>query len=88
MKIASQTLDTMSLHLPPDQVVPPIFENAQRYIQSTEASHRKACMIAIAVVMEGASDYIKPHLKSVIPLVFIKKEEKKKSYIHRYSRYV
>lgn len=48
-RMAAQTLDCMSINLPPEQVMPPTLRNIESLIKSPQPQARKAAMVALAV---------------------------------------
>ncbi|XP_018320441.1 importin-4 isoform X2 [Agrilus planipennis] len=68
--IASQTLDLIALHVPPDKVIPFILTRIEPAIQGNDIYAQKAAYLALAVLAEGCSEYIRkkylePFLKCV-----------------------
>jgi len=56
---ASQTLDVMAINLPPEKIVTPVLQYVETAIVSTNAEERRAALLALAVVAEGAADHIR-----------------------------
>ncbi|XP_031560296.1 importin-4-like isoform X2 [Actinia tenebrosa] len=57
--VASQVLDNLALHLPPETLIPPLMEFIQPAVGSANPYERKAALIALAVLAEGCADYLK-----------------------------
>jgi len=56
---ASQTLDVMAINLPPEKIVTPVLQYVETAIVSANAEERRAALLALAVVAEGAADHIR-----------------------------
>jgi len=56
---ASQVVDVMALHLPPEKFIPLLMKLVEPALLSTEAGHRKAGFLALAVTSEGCADYLR-----------------------------
>ncbi|KAJ4431592.1 hypothetical protein ANN_20191, partial [Periplaneta americana] len=70
MTCATQTLDVLALHLPPDKLLPPLvcymqkiclsqLQHIQRGLEGTDLYAKKASHLALAVVVEGCSECIR-----------------------------
>ncbi|KAJ7385022.1 Importin 4 [Desmophyllum pertusum] len=57
--VASQVLDILALHFPPESVIPPLMQLVQPALASEDPYKRKAALIALAVLAEGCADYIR-----------------------------
>lgn len=68
-KLAIQVINTLSTTFAPQQVFPEASQLAVARLQSLNPGDRKASMLAIAVLVEGCADYMRPHLKSVLEMV-------------------
>ncbi|XP_065064233.1 importin-4-like [Rhopilema esculentum] len=69
--VAAQALDLLALHLPPAKFIPQVMARIQSYLDNTNEYHRKAGYIALGVLAEGCSDYIKNrHLGEALQTVF------------------
>ncbi|XP_023217286.1 importin-4-like [Centruroides sculpturatus] len=67
---AAQVIDTMALHFPPERVVLPLLKLVEPALSSDDVFTRKAAYIAIAVMVEGCSEYIKDeYLDSFLKIV-------------------
>ncbi|GFN80012.1 importin-4 [Plakobranchus ocellatus] len=55
---AVQVIDTMALHLPPEKFLGKLTPMVERCLESTEAPHRRASYLIMAVIVEGCGDYI------------------------------
>lgn len=69
---AAQVLDVLSLNLPPERVFLPVLQLVVPWTSSSNKLERKAALIAIAVMAEGCSEYIKKqgHLASLLQHVY------------------
>lgn len=69
--LAGQVLDVLSLNLPPEKIYVPIMKNVEPLLQSASKFERSAGLVAIAVISEGCSEYIKNnHLTSLLQAVY------------------
>ncbi|KAJ3276052.1 hypothetical protein HDV01_006222 [Terramyces sp. JEL0728] len=68
-KLAVQVINSLSTHFPPQQVFPVVMQHVIKNIQSSSPGDRKAAMLAIAVLIEGAADFMRPNVKEVLQLV-------------------
>lgn len=59
MTCATETLDILALHLPPDKLLPPLLQHVQKGLESTDVYAKKASHLALAVVVEGCSECIR-----------------------------
>ncbi|KAH3769238.1 hypothetical protein DPMN_170487, partial [Dreissena polymorpha] len=57
-QLASQVLDTMSMHLPPEKIIPKVMAMVEPALVDGQPERRKAAYIALAVIVEGCADYI------------------------------
>ncbi|XP_054274502.1 importin-4-like [Macrosteles quadrilineatus] len=58
--VASQTLDLLALHLPPDKLLPTLMQKyIEPSVQHQNPSVRNAAYMAMALVSEGCSEYIR-----------------------------
>ncbi|EMC99774.1 hypothetical protein BAUCODRAFT_153902 [Baudoinia panamericana UAMH 10762] len=62
-------LDILSESLPPSQVAVPLLKAIGPYVQSNDASHRRAGILALGMCVEGAPDFIATQLSEILPLV-------------------
>lgn len=68
--IATQTLDLIALHVPPERVVPYLLSKVEPSLQGNDIYSQKAAYLALAVLAEGCADYIRtkylePFLKCI-----------------------
>ncbi|KAG7189765.1 hypothetical protein KM043_017429 [Ampulex compressa] len=56
---ATQTLDLLALHLPPEKLIPHLLRHIEPGLQGTDVYIKKASYLAIAVLAEGCSEYIR-----------------------------
>ncbi|KAG9024053.1 hypothetical protein FS837_005526, partial [Tulasnella sp. UAMH 9824] len=68
-RLAFRAVDALATVLPPQQVFPPLHQLVTQYMQSPDPGLRKAAMMAFGVTVEGCSEYIRPHMKSLWPLI-------------------
>ncbi|XP_015777738.1 PREDICTED: importin-4-like [Acropora digitifera] len=57
--VASQVLDILALHFPPETVIPPLMQFVMPALNDEDAYKRKAALLALAVLAEGCADYIR-----------------------------
>ncbi|GJQ87137.1 hypothetical protein Trydic_g23982 [Trypoxylus dichotomus] len=57
--IATQTLDLMALHVPPEKVVPYLLTRVEPALQGDDIYAQKAAYLALAVLAEGCADHIR-----------------------------
>ncbi|KAL9586075.1 MAG: hypothetical protein Q9203_003998 [Teloschistes exilis] len=62
-------IDVLAESLPPSQVVVPLLHNLGPYVNSPDPDRRKAGVLAIGTVVEGAPDFINTQLHEILPLV-------------------
>ncbi|KAG8895285.1 hypothetical protein FRB99_000665 [Tulasnella sp. 403] len=68
-RLAFRAVDCLATVLPPQQVFPPLHHLVTGYMQSPDPGLRKAAMMAFGVTVEGCSEFIRPHMKSLWPLI-------------------
>ncbi|XP_050478214.1 importin-4-like isoform X1 [Bombus huntii] len=56
---ATQTLDLLALHLPPEKLVPQLLQYIEPSLQGTDVYAKKASYLAMALLAEGCSEYIR-----------------------------
>ncbi|XP_049829697.1 importin-4-like [Schistocerca gregaria] len=56
---ATQTLDVLALHLPPEKLFTPLMEFVQPGLEGENIFAKKASYLALAVVAEGCAEYIR-----------------------------
>ncbi|XP_003484719.1 importin-4 [Bombus impatiens] len=56
---ATQTLDLLALHLPPEKLIPQLLQYIEPSLQGTDIYAKKASYLAMAVLAEGCSEYIR-----------------------------
>jgi hypothetical protein len=61
-------LDQLANDLPPRQVIVPLLEALPKFATSSEPGYRKAGILALGTVVEGAPDFIASQVKSIMPL--------------------
>lgn len=68
-KLAFRTLDELAKALPPTQVFPVLSSQLQTYMASENPAMRKSALMAFGVTVEGCSEFIRPHVAQLWPLV-------------------
>ncbi|XP_070574661.1 importin-4-like [Ptychodera flava] len=67
---ASQVIDTLALHLPPEKLLQPLMQYIEPALQSENPYHRKAALICLAVLAEGCADRIRnKYLQALLQVV-------------------
>ncbi|KAI4196451.1 MAG: hypothetical protein LQ350_006546 [Teloschistes chrysophthalmus] len=66
---ALMLIDVLAESLPPSQVVVPLLHNLGPYVNSPDPDRRKAGVLALGTVVEGAPDFINTQLHEILPLV-------------------
>lgn len=61
-------LDQLANDLPPRQVIVPLLDALPKFATSNEAGYRKAGILALGTVVEGAPDFIASQVKAIMPL--------------------
>ncbi|KAB0797014.1 hypothetical protein PPYR_11075 [Photinus pyralis] len=68
--IATQTLDMVALHVPPEKVIPAFLSRIEPAVQGNDMYAQKAAYLALAVLAEGCSEYIrKKYLEPLLKCV-------------------
>ncbi|ELT89259.1 hypothetical protein CAPTEDRAFT_159396 [Capitella teleta] len=68
---ATQVIDVMSLHLPPEKFIPPLMKHVEPALSHADPYFRKGGFLCMAVSAEGCSDHLKNrHLKSLLQCVY------------------
>ncbi|KAK0617607.1 armadillo-type protein [Immersiella caudata] len=62
-------LDQLASDLPPRQVIVPLLDAFPKFAASNEAGFKKAGVLALGTVVEGAPDFIASQVKQIMPLV-------------------
>lgn len=69
--IATQTLDTIALHMPPKKVIPVFLSRIEPAVQGDDVYAQKAAYLALAVLAEGCSECIrKKYLEAFLKCVY------------------
>ncbi|WWD21319.1 hypothetical protein CI109_105803 [Kwoniella shandongensis] len=68
-RLAFRTLDNLSQSLPPQQVFPVLTQQLQVYMSSGDPRMRKSALMAFGVSVEGCSEYIRPHVDQLWPVI-------------------
>lgn len=61
-------LDQLANDLPPRQVIVPLLDNLPKFATASEPGYRKAGILALGTVVEGAPDFIASQVKTIMPL--------------------
>ena len=67
-RLAFRTLDALSQALPPNQVFPTLMNQLQVYMAGS-APMRKSALMAFGVSVEGCSEFIRPHVDQLWPVI-------------------
>ncbi|WVW79439.1 hypothetical protein I302_101408 [Kwoniella bestiolae CBS 10118] len=67
-RLAFRTLDNLAQALPPQQVFPVLTQQLQVYMGG-DARMRKSALMAFGVSVEGCSEYIRPHVDQLWPVI-------------------
>lgn len=67
-RTALALLDQLASDLPPRQVIVPLLDALPKFAASNEAGYRKAGILALGTVVEGAPDFITTQVKSIMPV--------------------
>ncbi|KAK3381004.1 armadillo-type protein [Podospora didyma] len=62
-------LDQLANDLPPRQVIVPLLEALPKFVTSNESGYKKAGILALGTVVEGAPDFVASQVKSIMPHV-------------------
>lgn len=70
MTVATQTMDLLALHVPPEKLIPPLLALLEPALKGNEPLPKKAAYLSIAVIAEGCSEsicakYLRPLLDCV-----------------------
>ncbi|ORY33044.1 putative importin beta-4 subunit [Naematelia encephala] len=68
-RLAFRTLDTLAQSLPPQQVFPVLTQQLQVYMSSSDPRMRKSALMAFGVSVEGCSEFIRPHVDQLWPII-------------------
>jgi hypothetical protein len=68
-RLAFRCLDALSQALPPQQVFPVLTAQLQVYMSSSDPRMRKSALMAFGVSVEGCSEYIRPHVDQLWPVI-------------------
>ncbi|KAK3303754.1 armadillo-type protein [Chaetomium strumarium] len=61
-------LDQLANDLPPRQVIVPLLDALPKFATSSEPGYRKAGILALGTVVEGAPDFIASQVKAIMPV--------------------
>ena len=62
-------LDMMAQSLPPSQVIVPLLNALDHYVQNSNPDYRRAGVLALGMCVEGAPDFISTQLQKILPMV-------------------
>lgn len=62
-------LDMLASSLPPRQVIVPLLEALPQYVDSPDASLRRAGILSLGMCVEGAPDFVATQLGAIMPVV-------------------
>lgn len=70
MTCATQTMDILALHVPPEKLIPPLLQLVEPAVKGEDILRKKAAYLCIAVIAEGCSEaictkYLAPMLECV-----------------------
>eukprot|EP00842_Homolaphlyctis_polyrhiza_P002689 jgi/Hompol1/3420/HPOL_006525-RA len=68
-KLALQVISSLGKAFPPQHVLPAVMQHAAGFLQRSEPGFRRAAMLALAVMVEGCADYMRPRIREILPLV-------------------
>jgi len=67
-RAALALLDQLATDLPPRQVIVPLLDALPKFATSSEAGYRKAGILALGTVCEGAPEFISSQIKGIMPV--------------------
>ena len=70
-KLAIQVINTLATTFPPQQIFPEASQHAVERLRSPKPGDRKSAMLAMAVLVEGCADFMRPHLKDILEMVIL-----------------
>lgn len=62
-------LDMLAQSLPPSQVVVPLLHALGQYLNNSNPDYRRAGIMSLGMVVEGAPDFISTQMKEIMPMV-------------------
>lgn len=62
-------LDMLAQSLAPSQVVVPLLNSLGQYFHNSDPNYRRAGIMALGMVVEGAPDFISTQMKEIMPMV-------------------
>ncbi|KAF3761415.1 ARM repeat-containing protein [Cryphonectria parasitica EP155] len=68
-RAALSLVDQLASDLPPRQVVVPLLDALPKFASSENSGFRKAGVLALGTVAEGAPDFVSTQLKTIMPIV-------------------
>jgi len=70
VRLAIVNIDILSQSLPPAHVLPPLLEQFPKLVSSQNECERRAALLALGAVMEGALDYMAEYIDQGLQHVF------------------
>lgn len=69
-QLAVRAVDSLATSLPPAQVFPTLSQIVHQYYNNkTDPNRRRAALLALGVVVEGCSEFMRPHMDELWPFV-------------------
>ena len=69
-QLAVRAVDSLATSLPPAQVFPTLSQIVHQYYNNkTDPNQRRAALLALGVVVEGCSEFMRPHMDELWPFV-------------------
>jgi hypothetical protein len=69
-QLAVRAVDSLATSLPPAQVFPTLSQIVHQYFNNkTDPNQRRAALLALGVVVEGCSEFMRPHMDELWPFV-------------------
>ena len=69
-QLAVRAVDSLATSLPPAQVFPTLSQIVHQYFSNkTDPNQRRAALLALGVVVEGCSEFMRPHMDELWPFV-------------------
>ncbi|KAI7878296.1 ARM repeat-containing protein [Lichtheimia hyalospora FSU 10163] len=68
-RLAFKVLNALASNMPPQQVFPILMPIVVNYMQNPNPGHRKAAMMAFAVIVEGCAEFMSTKLPELLPIV-------------------
>ncbi|KAF0447599.1 ARM repeat-containing protein [Gigaspora margarita] len=68
-RMSFRVINSFAMKLPPQQVFPIAMDFITTYVQNSNPKFRKAGMMALAVLIEGCADYMRPKFNDLLPII-------------------